>query len=932
MRRIGVFVCHCGVNIAATVKVKRVLEEISMYENVVYCVDYVYMCSDPGQEMIRDAIKEEELDGIVIAACSPNLHEITFRRVMESVGLNPYQCECANIREQCSWVHVEGATEKAIAIIKGMVEKVKLNESLSSISVPITRRAIIIGGGISGIQAALDIANSGYEVVLVEKEPSIGGHMAQLSETFPTLDCSSCILTPKMVEVSQHDRIKLLTYAEVEEVEGYVGNFNVKVKKKPRYVDEDKCTGCDLCAESPECMRVCPVGAIKKDEKTGIFKIDEKACKSAVEEGCAACVEACEYGGISIPPGYDHAVVCDLCGGSPECVEVCPTDALKMVVSCRGVRLDPDKCTGCRICELVCSSEKEGVFSPTRSQIHLKEEDASFDVAIDCRFCRIDTPCVEACPVDALKRDEETNTVRITGLCAAGGGCRACVDACEYGGIKIVHRVERHKSGGTTTFNEYDIAVSCDLCDGKPKCIELCPTDALELDVTYEGLDFDPGKCTGCRICELVCSIEKDGVFNPKKSRIHVKDENGLIDIRSCKLCRTCPVLIPDEFDMGLRMRKAIYIPFPQAVPLIYSMDKDRCVYCEYCKEVCEPKAINFFQKTEEIEIEVGAIIVATGYELYPKRNIGEYGYGIYEDVIDGLQFERLLSASGPTQGEIRRPSDGKVPREVVFVQCVGSRDPKHHLPYCSKICCMYTLKHAMLYKHRVPDGQAYIFYIDIRAGGKGYEEFVQRGVEEDGVLYIRGMVSKIFQDGDEIIVWGADTLTGRKIEIAADMVVLAMAMVPGEGIDELVKKLKISADEYGFLTEAHPKLRPVESLTPGIFLAGCAQAPKDIPETVAQASGAASKVVAMFSGEKIEHEPIVVGVDEELCRGCGICVQVCPYDACTIDPESDKVSINEVLCEGCGSCVSACLSGAVQQNNFTDSQILEIMKSMILE
>jgi heterodisulfide reductase subunit A len=646
MKRTGVFVCHCGINIAGTVDVKKVAKELSKHKGVVHSEDYVYMCSDPGQNLIIDAIKEKKLDNVVVACCSPTLHETTFRNTSKLGGLNTFQCEIANIREQCSWVHkdMDKATEKAIKIAKSAVERVRRNESLDPISVPVTRRAMVIGGGIAGIQSALDLANSGYEVVLVERSPSIGGHMIQLSETFPTLDCSQCILTPKMVEVSKHPKIKLLTYSEVQEISGYVGNFKVKILKKPTYVDPDKCTLCDECT-------------------------------------------------------------------------------------------------------------------------------------------------------------------------------------------------------------------------------------------------------------------------------------------------KVCPVVVPNEFDLGLTGRRAIYIPFPQAIPATYTLDIKNCpgllpIACGKCADVCEPNAIDYDMKPETIEEEVGTIIVATGYDLYDKELMAEYGYGKYPDVLDGLQFERLLSASGPTMGKILRPSDHKEPKEVVFIQCVGSRDPELHCAYCSKICCMYTAKHAMLYKHHVHDGQAYVFYIDIRSGGKGYEEFVQRAVEEDGVLYLRGKVSKIFEDKGKIKVWGVDTLAGKDIEIDADMVVLAMAMRPSNGAEELAKKLKIALDKDGFLSEAHPKLRPVESVTSGMFLAGAAQAPKDIPEAVAQASGAAAKAIAVLSQEKLFHAPTVAKVNNNLCTGCGMCVHVCPYDALSL--KDGKAEVNEVLCEGCGTCSATCLRAAIQVKNLTPSQVNEMIKASL--
>ena len=642
MKRTGVFVCHCGINIAGTVDVKKVAKELSNHTGVVHSEEYIYMCSDPGQNLIIEAIKENQLDSVVVACCSPTLHETTFRNTVKSAGINPFQCEIANIREQCSWLHkdMEKATEKAIKVTKSVVERVHRNESLDPISIPVTRRALVVGGGIAGIQSALDLANSGYEVILVERSPSIGGHMIQLSETFPTLDCSQCILTPKMVEVSKHPKIKLLTYSEIQDISGYVGNFKVKILKKPTYVDPDKCTLCDECT-------------------------------------------------------------------------------------------------------------------------------------------------------------------------------------------------------------------------------------------------------------------------------------------------KVCPVVVPDEFDLGLTGRRAIYMPFPQAIPATYTLDIKSCpgllpIACGKCADVCEPGAIDFDMKPEIVEEEVGAIIVATGFDLYDKKLMAEYGYGKYTDVLDGLQFERLLSASGPTMGKILRPSDHKEPKEVAFIQCVGSRDPELHCAYCSKICCMYTAKHAMLYKHHVPDGQAYIFYIDIRSGGKGYEEFVQRAVEEDGALYLRGKVSKIFEDKGKIKVWGVDTLAGKDIEIDADMVVLATAMRPPEGSEKLAKKLKIALDKDGFLSEAHPKLRPVESVTPGMFLAGAAQAPKDIPEAVAQASGAAAKAISILSQERLFHAPTVAKVNVNLCTGCGMCVHVCPYEALSL--KDGKAEVNEILCEGCGTCSATCLRAAIEVKNLTPLQVHEMI------
>ncbi len=645
-KRTGVFVCHCGTNIAATVDVARLAREMANEETVAFSKDYVYMCSDPGQNSVIEAIKENNLDSVVVTCCSPNLHEKTFRDNATRAGISGFTCEIANIREQCSWVHKnrDQATAKAIKISRSAIRRVAHNKPLDPIAVPVTRRAMVIGGGIAGIQAALDIANAGLEVILVEKLATIGGHMLQLSETFPTLDCSQCILSPRMVEVSRHPKIKLMTYSEVKEVSGAVGNFRVKILQKPTYVDPDACKLCDEC------------------------------------------------------------------------------------------------------------------------------------------------------------------TV-------------------------------------------------------------------------------------------------------------------------------VCPVVVPNEHDLGLTSRRAIYIPFAQAIPASYTLDESAClglnpIRCGKCKDVCEAGAINYDMRPKTVVEEVGAIVVATGFDLYPQEKILEYGAGKVEDVLDGLQFERLCSASGATKGHVLRPSDRKEPKEVVFIQCVGSRDPAQHCAYCSKICCMYTAKHARLYKHHVPDGKAYVFYIDIRSGGKGYEEFVQRAMEEDETIYLRGRVSKLYRKDGKVRVLGTDTLTGRNIEIDADMVVLALAMQPSKGTEEAAKVLKIGRDKDGFLAEAHPKLKPVESVTGGIFLAGAAQGPKDIPEAVSQASAAAAKVLALLAQPTLSHAPTVAKVRRSHCTGCEMCVTACPYKAIRL--ENGKAVVNEVLCEGCGSCSATCLRAAIEVKNITPLQVHEMIEACL--
>jgi len=664
MARIGVFICHCGENISSTVDVVNVADEIAKIPGVVHSVDYKYMCSDPGQTLIIEAIKEHKLTGVIVGACSPRMHEGTFRKALEVAGLNPYMCEMANLREHCSWVHEKSqkTTNKAYDLVKMLVEKVKHNESLHSIKVPVTKTALVIGGGVAGIQASLDIANAGHNVFLIEREPSIGGHMSQLSETFPTLDCSQCILTPRMVEIAQHPNITLYTYSEVEKVEGFIGNFKVTIRKKAKSLDEKACTGCGLC-------------------------------------------------------------------------------------------------------------------------------------------------------------------------------------------------------------------------------ITKCPN---------------------------------------KK--------------------------IPNEFEQGLGNRTAIYVPFPQAVPNKPVIDKINCTYytkgkCKICEKVCPTKAIRFDQEDELVELQIGAIVLATGFDIKKTDFFPEYGYGKYKDIIDGLQFERLASASGPTAGAIRRPSDGKEPKTIVFLACAGSRDSAKGIPYCSKICCMYTAKHAMLYQHKVHDGKAYIFYMDIRAAGKNYDEFTRRAIEEDGANYIRGRVSRIYERNGKLIVVGADTLMGAvPVEIEADMVVLATAAISSKGSEDLAQKLHVSYDQYHFFAEAHPKLKPVETNTAGIMLAGACQSPKDIPESVSAASGAASKVIGLFSNSELSRDPLIAYVNKSAppifstCVGCFICESVCPYNAIGHEEIKDRdgviiktiAYINPSLCQGCGTCVAICRTKSIDIHGYSNKQVYTEVISLL--
>ena len=655
MQKIGVFVCWCVSNIAATVDVESVSQSLSKESGVVFSTNYQYMCSQTGQDLIQEKVRELGLTGVVVCSCSPRMHENTFRKTCEKAGLNPYMVEIANIREQCSWIHKNKAeaTKKAIILGRAAIAKVMLNAPLQAGTSPVKKRALVIGGGIAGIQTALDIADAGFEVDIVEKKPTIGGKMTQIDKTFPTLDCAACILTPKMVDCAQNEKIHIYAYSEVAAVKGFVGNFKVTIRKKARFVDTTKCTGCGLCTE----------------------------------------------------------------------------------------------------------------------------------------------------------------------------------------------------------------------------------------------------KC-------------------PQKK-------------------------VPNEFNLGLDTRRAIYIPFAQAVPKVATIDPDYCNMlqkgkCGVCARVCSAGAIDYTQKDELIEEEYGAIVAATGFNPIDLSQFNEFAYAQSPDVVSSLEFERLMNAAGPTGGTLLRPSDGKHPHTIVFVQCVGSRcdGAQKGKPYCSKICCMYTAKHAMLCREKYPDTEVYVFYIDVRTPGKNFDEFYRRAVEEYGVHYIKGMVGKVVPQNGVLKVQASDLLDNRQLHIDADMVVLAAAIEPDKSARSLATMLTASMDTNDFFTEAHPKLRPVESPTAGIFLSGACQGPKDIPETVAQAGAAAAKVIGLLSKSQLLCNPCTAQPDESMCNGCSSCEKVCPYGAITYinkefrGPNRTTVlrrvaQVNPAVCQGCGACTVACMSGAMDLKGFSNRQIM---------
>ncbi|HVO68922.1 MAG TPA: CoB--CoM heterodisulfide reductase iron-sulfur subunit A family protein [Aggregatilineaceae bacterium] len=653
--RVGVYVCHCGTNIAGTVDVEHVAEWAYNLPNVVVSRHNKFMCASTGQELIEEDIKEFGLTQVVVASCSPHMHEKTFRNSCARAGLNPYMFEMANIREHDSWVHPddhEGATNTAKALISAAVHRVVHQVPLEPIIVDIRPETLIVGGGIAGIQAALEIADAGYHVYLVEREPSIGGHMSMFDKTFPTLDCSACILTPKMFDVGQHPNITLLSYSEVEQVDGYVGNFTVRVRKKARKIDESLCTGCGSCWEK--------------------------------------------------------------------------------------------------------------------------------------------------CP------------------------------------IKVVDTV----------------------------------------------------------------------------------------------------------FEAGLGYRKAIYRPFPQAVPKYPVIDTENCTYfktgkCQMCVKVCPTEAIRFDDEDEIITLEVGNIVLATGFKLFDCRRIPQYGYGRLENVFTSLEFERMSNAAGPTEGKVLLRDGETTPRTVGIVHCVGSRD-QHYNEYCSAICCMASLKFAHLVMEKT-GAKVYNFYIDMRPNAKGYEEFYHRLLHE-GASFVRGKVAEITdaantpQETGKTIVVCEDTLIGEQRRIPVDMVILAAGLEPRADAQELGHMMGISCGEAGFFTERHPKLDPVATMTEGVFVAGACQGPKDIPASVAQGAAAAARILGTISQRQVSMEPIRASIDESRCSGCRVCNTMCPYNAIDFIEDQGVSRVNPALCKGCGTCVAACPSQVISGAHFTFDQLMAEIDGILVD
>ena len=1114
-KKIGVYICHCGTNIAGTVDVAAVCELATTQPGVVVARHYKYMCSQPGQQLIQKDIRELGLDAVVEASCTPKMHEPTFRNAVAAAGLNPYQFEMVNIREHCSWITTDRAqaTEKAKSLVAGGVRRVAHHQPLRSSRETVIPKAVVIGGGIAGIHAALKLADAGFPVTLVEKEPNIGGRMAQFDKTFPTLDCAGCTLTPKTGEIARHPRVEILTQAEVKAVSGYIGNFQVTIEQQPRFIDVNACTSCGLCAEA------CPVQlpsefdfglgqrkAVYRNFPQAVpsaFAIDKRqtcparaACPvncsaqgylalaavgkyreaaALIRETCtlaatmgrichhpceAACVRGdydapvsiravkrfimdkeAEAGLPVLPERHQRAQRVVIVGSGPAGLAAAydlarwgygvtvfdkneqpggmlltaipryrlPREVLAQDVAAiqamgvelrMGVRIGADvtladlKAQGYNAVLLAVGLahsrslplpgvKQQGVLLalPFLEAVNAGRPVAvgkkvivigGGNVACDVARCarrlgaQVEMACLEArheMPAfswDIAEAEEEG--VRINN---SWGPLRILGEGGQVTGIELKRCTAVFDAGGR--FNPtYDESVTTTLAG---ETVILAIGQAADLSVlegsqvaqergrlsldreTFSSSDPDVFACgdviTGpgsavqamasghaaARSIHAYLSEEQLPAFSP----LHPERKGELTSVGQSRLKEGRPRAAMPTRPLEVRLRSFDEIECGLDEAAVHA-EALRCLACGACSEcyqcvaACSANAIRHDMRARTFQREAGAIIVATGWDSFDPSIYAEYGYGRYPDVITNMQFERMTNSSGPTSGRVLRPSDGSVPKRIVFIQCVGSRDESIGRPFCSQVCCMASVKHATLFKHQVPDGQAYMFYIDIRAVGKGYEEFVRRSVEQDGHQFIRGRVSKVYDRSGQLIVRAEDTLLGAQIEVEADMVVLAAGVSARRDYAQLGRTLGITPDASGFYLEAHPKLKPVESNVGGIFLAGMCQGPKDIAATIAQAGSAAAETLVMLVNGQVTIEPTIAHVDERLCTGCKTCVGVCPYTAIGFEEGRKVAAINNALCQGCGACAAACPTDAIAVQHFTPTQIFAQIEGILAD
>ncbi len=1002
--RTGFYICHCGINIAGKVRVTDVADFVRKLRGVVVSRDYRFMCSDPGQAMIEKDIREYGLNRVVVASCSPRLHEKTFQSACRRAGLNPYLFQMASVREQVSWVTLDEdeATQKAKSLAAAAVSRVVFHNALDSREVKVHPDVLVVGAGIAGMQAALDIAAGDHHVYLIEKSGTIGGHMLQFDKTFPTLDCAACIGTPKMVDVAQHPNITLMTCSEVTELTGYIGNYTAKVHRYPRYVKEGVCTGCG------ECAGVCPVSFSSEwDEGLGRRKAIFRAFPQAVpitfridKKDRAPCVGACPA----------HANV----QGYVQLIKQRKyTEAVRLImerIPLPGVlgRVCPHPCElKCRRAEVDASIAIRDLKRFAADQVNfetlalpdIQEKDqkiavigsgpAGLTVAFDLRRKGYQVVIFEALPQlggllrfisskKIKKRSRDAEAFSESGDVSSDPDSDyrlpASVLDAEIGyilrmGVKTVCNV-RFGTDITLTSLKCDGYAAVFLGVGARACRKLGVPAKDTPEGNSETARFlrDIGmNASGSAFGFLECTSQSTIRVHPDTLQTSIPHVfaggdavSGPATVVGAVAAGHRAAEAIDRFVQGVSL-DGMTSTGPDVVverrtgcfdeiPVRFSEEEalretQRCLNCGGCCEcmecvrACAAKAIDHAMTGEDMEVQVGAVILATGFDVMDPTPLTQFGYGVFPNVFTNLEFERISNATGPTGGKIwMRNAAGEFtgpPESVAILHCIGSRDVHCH-EYCSRVCCMAALKYSHLIKekvgHHVP---VYDFYIDMRCFGEGYEEFYRR-CQEEGTHFVRGKVAEISdqaitpEEKGKLIAIAEDTLLGKRIRVPVDMVVLCSAIEARKDAMQVGRVFGVNLGADGFFLEEHPKLGPLNTATDGVFIAGACQSPKDIPDTVAQASGAAAKALSLASRGRVTVQSVVSWINPDICAGCMLCIPLCPYSAIEFDFRRNVSVVNEAVCKGCGSCSGVCPSGAAQVRHFKKQQVFAEFDGMM--